>query len=451
MKKDQISIFDVKLNEDLKKDGPLALRMRPDTLEEFVGQEEIISPGKPLYRAIKSDRLSSIILWGPTGCGKTTLARIISNCTKAYFQQLNAVSSGISDLKRIVEDAKSRKAMYEQKTILFIDEIHRYNKSQQDALLPYVEDGTLIFIGATTENPYFEINDALISRSTVYKLRPLEKSDIIKIIKRCLNDKEKGLGIYDIDISDEAIEYLAIISNGDARQALNALEIAVLSTEKNEKGKIVIDKKIISESAQRKFINYDKTGDNHYDIVSAFIKSMRGSDPDAVVHYLARMIYAGEDPMFIARRIIICASEDVGNADPNALSVAVNAAQAVKLVGMPEGRIILAQAAIYVACAPKSNASYIAIDKALKDIEEKDVGEVPYHLRNNVFKDAEKFGYGLNYKYPHDYYGNFVEQQYMPDELSGTVYYSPTENGYEKNIKEHMKLLKNLTSKPIGK
>ncbi|NLM44330.1 MAG: replication-associated recombination protein A [Clostridiales bacterium] len=442
MKKDQISIFDVKLNEDIRKDGPLAIRMRPETLEEFIGQEEIVSPGKLLYRAIKADKLSSIILWGPTGCGKTTLARIISNSTKAYFQQLNAVSSGINDLKRAVEDAKSRRAMYSQKTILFIDEIHRYNKSQQDALLPYVEDGTLIFIGATTENPYFEINDALISRSTVYKLRALEESDIIKIIKRCLNDKEKGLGAYNINIPEEAIEYLAILSNGDARKALNALELAVFSTEKNEKGQIIIDKKIISESAQKKPVSYDKTGDNHYDTVSAFIKSMRGSDPDATVHYLARMIYAGEDPMFIARRIIICASEDVGNADPNALSVAVNAAQAIKLVGMPEGRIILAQAAIYVACAPKSNASYKAIENSLKDIEKKDIGKVPYHLRNISFKNAEKYGYGSDYKYPHDYNKNFVEQQYMPDALSGTIYYSPTENGYEKNILEYMRFLK---------
>ena len=336
MKKDQISIFDAKLNEDIRKDGPLAIRMRPETLEEFIGQEEIVSPGKLLYRAIKADKLSSIILWGPTGCGKTTLARIISNSTKAYFQQLNAVSSGINDLKERLK-MLNQEGQCTAKTILFIDEIHRYNKSQQDALLPYVEDGTLIFIGATTENPYFEINDALISRSTVYKLRALEESDIIKIIKRCLNDKEKGLGAYNINIPEEAIEYLAILSNGDARKALNALELAVFSTEKNEKGQIIIDKKIISESAQKKPVSYDKTGDNHYDTVSAFIKSMRGSDPDATVHYLARMIYAGEDPMFIARRIIICASEDVGNADPNALSVAVNAAQAIKLVGMPEG------------------------------------------------------------------------------------------------------------------
>lgn len=442
MKKDQISIFDVKLNEELKKEGPLAVRMRPKSLEEFVGQEDIISPGKLLYRTIKADKLTSIILWGPTGCGKTTLAKIISNSTKAYFQQINAVSSGVQDIKKAVEDAKSRRGFNGQKTIIFIDEIHRFNKSQQDALLPYVEDGTIILIGATTENPYYEVNDALISRSTVFKLKELEESDIKKIILRCLKDKERGLGAYNAMITDEALNLLAFLSGGDARKALNALELAVLSTDKDEDGRIIINEDIISESVQKKSVNYDKAGENHYDTISAFIKSMRGSDPNAAVHYLARMINAGEDPMFIARRIIICASEDVGNADPMALCVAVNAAEAVKMIGMPEGRIILAQAAVYVACAPKSNASYMAINKALEDLDKKDVGIVPYHLRNAAFKNAENYGYGAGYKYPHDYDNNFVEQQYMPDILSGTTYYNPTDNGYEKTIKKHLSDLK---------
>lgn len=442
MKKDQISLFDIKFKEDLKKEGPLAVRMRPETLEEFVGQEEIISSGKLLYRAIKADKLSSVILWGPTGSGKTTLAKIISNTTKAYFEQINAVSSGIQDIKRVMEEAKSRRAYNGQKTIMFIDEIHRFNKSQQDALLPYVEDGTIILIGATTENPYFEVNDALISRSTVFKLNPLKESDIEKIIIRCLEDKEKGLGAYNAKIKDEALKLLAALSNGDARQALNALELAVSSTEKDADGEIIIDRDTISECIQKKALNYDKTGDNHYDTISAFIKSMRGSDPDAAVHYMAKMIYAGEDPMFIARRIIICAAEDVGNADPMAITVAVNAAEAVKMVGMPEGRIILSQAAIYVACAPKSNASYLAVDTALKDVETKNTGSVPYHLRNAVFKGAEKQGYGAGYKYPHNYENNYVEQQYMPDNLIDTTYYYPSDNGHEKNIKEHLKFIK---------
>lgn len=443
MKKDQISIFDIKFKEDLKKEGPLAVRMRPESLDEFVGQRDIISPGKLLYRAIKADKLTSIILWGPTGSGKTTLARIISNTTKAYFEQINAVSSGIQEIKRAVDEAKSRRASNGQKTIMFIDEIHRFNKAQQDALLPFVEDGTLILIGATTENPYFEVNNALISRSIVFKLNPLSEEEIGEIIIRCLKDKEKGLGAFNASITDEALKLLAALSNGDARQALNALELAVISTEKNSQNEIILDKDIISECIQKKALNYDKTGDNHYDTISAFIKSMRGSDPDAAIHYLAKMIYAGEDPMFIARRIIICASEDVGNADPMAITVAVNAAEAVKMIGMPEGRIILAQAAIYVATAPKSNASYLAIDKALEDVANKNTGLVPYHLRNAAFKDAEKHGYGIGYKYPHNFEQNYVEQQYMPDDLLGITYYSPSDNGYEKDIKKHLMNLKN--------
>ncbi|WP_255227412.1 replication-associated recombination protein A [Lutispora saccharofermentans] len=438
-----MSIFDIKFKEDLKKEGPLAVRMRPESLDEFVGQRDIISPGKLLYRAIKADKLTSIILWGPTGSGKTTLARIISNTTKAYFEQINAVSSGIQEIKRAVDEAKSRRASNGQKTIMFIDEIHRFNKAQQDALLPFVEDGTLILIGATTENPYFEVNNALISRSIVFKLNPLSEEEIGEIIIRCLKDKEKGLGAFNASITDEALKLLAALSNGDARQALNALELAVISTEKNSQNEIILDKDIISECIQKKALNYDKTGDNHYDTISAFIKSMRGSDPDAAIHYLAKMIYAGEDPMFIARRIIICASEDVGNADPMAITVAVNAAEAVKMIGMPEGRIILAQAAIYVATAPKSNASYLAINKALEDVANKNTGLVPYHLRNAAFKDAEKHGYGIGYKYPHNFEQNYVEQQYMPDDLLGITYYSPSDNGYEKDIKKHLMNLKN--------
>ncbi|WP_442916746.1 replication-associated recombination protein A [Lutispora sp.] len=438
-----MSMFDIKFKEDLKKEGPLAVRMRPESLDEFVGQRDIISPGKLLYRAIEADKLTSIILWGPTGSGKTTLARIISNTTKAYFEQINAVSSGIQEIKRAVDEAKSRRALNGQKTIVFIDEIHRFNKAQQDALLPFVEDGTLILIGATTENPYFEVNNALISRSIVFKLNPLSEEEIGKIIIRCLKDKEKGLGAFNASITDEALKLLAALSNGDARQALNALELAVISTEKNSQDEIVLDKDIISECIQKKALNYDKTGDNHYDTISAFIKSMRGSDPDAAIHYLAKMIYAGEDPMFIARRIIICASEDVGNADPMAITVAMNAAEAVKMIGMPEGRIILAQAAIYVATAPKSNASYLAIDRALEDVESKNTGLVPYHLRNAAFKDAEKHGYGIGYKYPHNFEQNYVEQQYMPDDLLGITYYSPSDNGYEKDIKKHLANLKN--------
>ncbi|MFA7572176.1 MAG: replication-associated recombination protein A [Lutispora sp.] len=442
MKKDQMSIFDIKFKEDLKKEGPLAVRMRPDTLEEFVGQKEIISPGKLLYRAIKADKLSSVILWGPTGSGKTTLAKIISNTTKAFFEQINAVSSGIQDIKRVIEEAKTRRSSNGQKTIMFIDEIHRFNKAQQDALLPFVEDGAVILIGATTENPYFEVNSALISRSTVFKLNPLLESDIENIIVRCLRDSVKGLGAYNATITDEALKLLAALSNGDARQALNALELAVISTEKNSNGEIIIDNDTITECIQKKALNYDKTGDNHYDTISAFIKSMRGSDPDAAIHYLAKMIYAGEDPMFIARRIVICAAEDVGNADPMAITIAINAAEAVKMVGMPEGRIILAQAVTYVAAAPKSNASYLAIDKALEDVKNKNTGVVPYHLRNAAFRDAKMHGYGVGYKYPHDYENNHIDQQYMPDNLLGITYYSPSDNGHEKNIKDHLEYLK---------
>lgn len=430
------SLFDMNREQEMKKESPLAMRMRPETLDEFVGQEDIIAPGKLLYRAIKADKLTSLIFFGPPGTGKTTLARIIANTTKSYFEQLNAVTSGVADIRRVVEEAKNRKGMYSQKTILFIDEIHRFNKSQQDALLPYVEDGTLILIGATTENPYYEVNDALISRSTIFRLNPLRDEDIKRIVEKCIRDEKKGLGTFNIDISNDAMEHIINIANGDARAALNAVELAALTTEKSSDGRIHIDLKTAEECIQRRAVNYDKKGENHYDTISAFIKSMRGSDPDAVMHYLAKMIYAGEDPKFIARRIVVCASEDVGNADPNALLVATAAANAVSMIGMPEARIILAQAALYIACAPKSNSSVVGIDKAMKDIESRRTGPVPLHLRNDAFKGARDWGYGVEYKYPHDYEGNYVEQQYLPEDLKDVRYYYPSENGYEKQMKD---------------
>lgn len=436
MKNDMYSLFDMNREQEMKKESPLAMRMRPETIDEFVGQKDIVAPGKLLYRAIKADKLTSLIFFGPPGTGKTTLARIIANTTKAYFEKLNAVTSGVADIRRVVEEAKDRKGMYGQKTILFIDEIHRFNKSQQDALLPYVEDGTVILIGATTENPYFEVNDALISRSTIFRLNPLTNDDIRTIVERCIKDEKKGLGAYNIEISEEAMEHIINIANGDARAALNALELAALTTEKGSDGKIRIDLKTAEECIQKRAVNYEKKGENHYDTISAFIKSMRGSDPDAALHYLAKMLYAGEDPKFIARRIMICASEDVGNADPNALVVATAAATAVQMVGMPEARIILSQAALYISCAPKSNSAEAGIDKALKDIENKRTGPVPLHLRNDAFKGAKDWGYGIEYKYPHNYEGNYVEQQYLPDEIKDVRYYFSSGNGCEKRAEE---------------
>ena len=442
MKKDMYSLFDMNREQEMKKESPLALRMRPETLEDFVGQEDIVAPGKLLYRAIKADKLTSLIFFGPPGTGKTTLAKIIANTTKSYFEQLNAVTSGVGDIRRVVEEAKNRKGMYSQRTILFIDEIHRFNKSQQDALLPYVEDGTVILIGATTENPYFEVNDALISRSTIFRLNPLRSEDIRKLVERCVADEKKGLGSYNIVITEEAMTHMTNIANGDARAALNAVELAALTTERGIDGKIHIDLKAAEECIQKRSVNYDKKGENHYDTISAFIKSMRGSDPDAVLHYLAKMLYAGEDPKFIARRIMICSSEDVGNADPNALVVAMAAANVVQMIGMPEARFILSQAALYVACAPKSNSAISGIDKAMKDVENKKTGAVPLHLRNDSFKGAKEWGYGIGYKYPHDFEGNYVEQQYLPDEIKDAEYYFPSDNGYEKKMKELSKLKK---------
>jgi putative ATPase len=415
---------------------PLAYRMSPRTLEEYVGQEEIVGPGKMLYRMIKADRISSIILYGPPGTGKTSLARIIAATTKANFDKLNAVTSGVADIKRIAGDTQNQLLNPNGRTVLFIDEIHRFNKAQQDALLPFVENGTIVLIGATTENPFFEVNKALISRSSVFMLKPLHEKHILKIIRAALSDKERGLGNYDLAVENDAVNYLASISNGDARTSLNALELAVMTSDIREDGKIHIDLSTIEECVQKRAIMFDKSGEEHYDNISAFIKSMRGSDPDAAVFYLARAIYAGEDPVFLARRIIICASEDVGMANPNALQVAVAAAQAVHMIGMPEARILLSHAAVMVATSPKSNASYMAINKAMEDIEHKNTGRVPMHLRNAPAKGMETLGYGKDYKYAHDYNGNLVRQEYLPPEMKGTVYYNPTANGYESKIKE---------------
>ena len=408
-------------------DKPLAYRMRPRNLDEYVGQEHILGKDKILYRTIKADRLSSIILFGPPGCGKTSLARVISETTKYKFTKLNAVTSGVADIKKVIEEAKNPFLNPTGKCILFIDEIHRFNKLQQDALLPFVENGTVILIGATTENPYFEVNKALISRSMVFKLEPLKKEDILKVLKMSLERKD-GLGEYNIEISEETLSKIAEISAGDVRTALNGLEIAVLTTNMDRNGKIKITNEIAAESMQRKKAIFDKDGESHYDNISAFIKSMRGSDPNATVFYLARALDAGEDPMFLARRIVIAASEDVGMANPNALIVANSAMQAVHLVGMPEARIILSEAAIYVATSKKSNASYLAINKALEDVKTKDTGEVPMHIRNAPIEGMETLGYHEGYKYPHDYPGHVVEQQYLPDKMLGTKYYIKDEN-----------------------
>ena len=408
-------------------DKPLAYRMRPRTLEEYVGQKHILGKDKILYRTIKADRLSSIILFGPPGCGKTSLAKVISETTKYKFEKLNAVTSGVSDIKKVIEDAKNLFLNPTGKCILFIDEIHRFNKLQQDALLPAVEDGTIILIGATTENPYFEVNKALISRSMVFKLEPLSEEDILEVLKLSL-DRKDGLGEYNINIDEHTLKTIARISGGDVRTALNGLEIAVLTTEMDQDGYINITTQIAADSMQKKKAMFDKTGDSHYDNISAFIKSMRGSDPDASIFYLARALNAGEDPMFLARRIVIAATEEVGMANPNALVVASAAMQAVHQVGMPEARLILAEAAIYVATSKKSNASYLAINKAMEDVATKDTGEVPMHIRNAPVEDMKNLGYHEGYKYPHDYPGHFVEQQYLPDKMLGTKYYIKDEN-----------------------
>ncbi|MGM0471276.1 MAG: AAA family ATPase [Bacillota bacterium] len=428
--------------EKLEASAPLADRMRPTTLEEFVGQEEIVGKNKLLRRAIEADRLQSIILYGPPGTGKTTLAMIIAQQTSSEFNRLNAVTSGIQDIREIIEQAQERKRMYQTETILFIDEIHRFNKSQQDALLPAVEKGTITLIGATTENPYFEVNSPLVSRSRVFQLQLLTTEEIKQVIWNALEDEEKGLGKYNVDLTESALEHLAEVSDGDARVALNALELAVLTTPANNTGVKEITLEVAEESIQERSLNYDQSGDNHYDTISAFVKSMRGSDPDATLYWLARMIKAGEDPQFIARRIIVHAAEDVGNADPQALIVAVNTARAVEYLGLPEARIPLAQAAVYVATAPKSNAMIKGIDQALAAVEAKSISGVPNHLKDKHYQGASKLGNGANYKYAHDYEQNYVAQQYLPDELTDVKFYQPSQQGYEQQIEEFLADLK---------
>lgn len=437
-----MDLFDYMRANTMEKESPLASRMRPTTLDEVVGQKHIIGKDKLLYRAIKADKLGSVIFYGPPGTGKTTLAKVIANTTSARFEQINATVAGKKDMEEIVKNAKDSIGMYGQKTILFVDEIHRFNKSQQDYLLPFVEDGTITLIGATTENPYFEVNNALLSRSRIFELKPLEKQDIRELVMRAVYDTKKGMGTYGADITDEAADFLADVANGDARAALNAVELGILTTDKSDDGKIHITIDVAAECIQKRVVRYDRDGDNHYDTISAFIKSMRGSDPDAAVYYLARMLYAGEDVKFIARRIMICASEDVGNADPNALVVAVSAAQAVERIGMPESQIILSQAAAYVATAPKSNAAYMGIAKAMKTVADTRTMPVPAHLQDRHYKGAEKLGHGLGYKYAHDYPNHYVTQQYLPDGMEGMRFYEPSENGYEKKIREHMEFIK---------
>lgn len=438
-----MDLFDYMRMERKKQESPLAVRMRPRTLDEMVGQSHIIGKDRLLYRAIKADKISSLIFYGPPGTGKTTLAKVIANTTSAQFVQMNATTSGKKDMEQAVRQAKDIFGMYGNRTILFIDEIHRFNKAQQDYLLPYVEDGTIVLIGATTENPYFEVNSALLSRSKIFHLEPLSGKDIAGLIRIAVTDDERGMGAYGAEITEEAVSFIAEMAGGDARAALNAVELGVMTTEPGEDGKIVIDLNVAQECIQRKALNYDKNGDNHYDVISAFIKSMRGTDPDAAVFYLARMLDAGEDPKFIARRIMICASEDVGNADPQALQVAVAASLAVERVGLPEGRIILSQAASYVASAPKSNACIMAIDKAQEMVKRADTGQVPPYLRDAHYGGARDLGHGIGYRYAHDYPEHYVKQQYLPDAIRDERFYIPTENGYEKKIKMHLEHLKN--------
>ncbi|MDE6026119.1 MAG: replication-associated recombination protein A [Lachnospiraceae bacterium] len=437
-----MDLFQYMREDNMKGESPLAKRLRPERLEDIVGQEHILGEDKLLYRLIKADKLRSIILYGPPGTGKTTLAMVIANSTSANFKELNATTSGKKDIETVVTGAKDSLGMYGKKTILFVDEIHRFNKAQQDYLLPFVEDGTVILIGATTENPFFEVNSALISRSTVFQLTTLSKENIEELIKRAVYDNEKGMGAYNAEITDEAVSYLAQISEGDARRALNAVELGVLSTERdNATGKIIIDVNVAAECIQRRCMRYEKDGDNHYDTISAFIKSMRGSDPDAATYYLAKMLYAGESVTFIARRIMICACEDVGNADPQAIVVATACAQAVERIGMPEAQIILTHAATYVACAPKSNAVVNAISKAMDAVRTVNDCQVPPHLRDAHYSGAKQLNH-VGYKYAHEYPNHYVKQQYLPDPLVGTSFYEPGDIGYEKQIKEWMKFIK---------
>ena len=436
-----MDLFEYAREKNMKDEAPLASRLRPAVLDEVVGQKHIIGKDKLLYRAIKADKLSSIIFYGPPGTGKTTLAKVIANTTSAEFTQINATVAGKKDMEAVVQQAKETLGMYQKKTILFVDEIHRFNKGQQDYLLPFVEDGTITLIGATTENPYFEVNGALISRSSIFELHPLDKEDIKTVLRRAVYDTEKGMGSYGAVIDEDALEFLADLSGGDARNALNAVELGVLTTDRSEDGKIHITLEVASQCIQKRVVRYDKTGDNHYDTISAFIKSMRGSDPDAAVYYLAKMLYAGEDIKFIARRIMICASEDVGNADPMALTVAVSAAQAAERIGMPEAQIILSQAVLYVASAPKSNSACNAVFRAMESVKDHKT-TVPAHLQDAHYKGSQKLGHGVGYKYAHDYPKHYVKQQYLPDELVGTVYYEPTENGVEQRIRERLRRLR---------
>lgn len=437
-----MDLFDYARNKNQEHESPLASRLRPTCLEEVVGQEHIIGEDKLLYRAIKADKLSSVIFYGPPGTGKTTLARVIANTTSADFRQINATTAGKKDMQEAVEAAKDTLGMYGKKTILFIDEIHRFNKGQQDYLLPYVEDGTVILIGATTENPYFEVNGALLSRSVIFELKPLSQENIRKLLLRAISDREKGMGSYGAVIAEDALDFLADMANGDARNALTAIELGILTTPRSEDGKIHISLEVASECIQRRVVKYDKKGDGHYDTISAFIKSMRGSDPDAAIYYLARMLYAGEDVKFIARRICICASEDVGNADPMAMVVASSAAQEVERIGMPESQIILAQAAAYVACAPKSNSAVNGIMKAMKTVKTTMTETVPGHLRDAHYGGSTRLGHGVGYKYAHDWPNHYVRQQYLPDSLVGERFYELSDQGYEKQMKDWMERIR---------
>ncbi len=438
-----MDLFDYVREQKKEKESPLASRLRPVTLEEVVGQRHIIGKDKLLYRAIKADKLSSVLFYGPPGTGKTTLAKVIANTTSAEFTQINATSAGKKDMEEVVKKAKELRGMYGKKTILFIDEIHRFNKGQQDYLLPFVEDGTVILVGATTENPYFEVNPALISRSIIFELKSLAKEDIKELLKRAVTDEEKGMGAYGVKAEEDAIDFLADIANGDARAALNAIELGVLTTERGEDGAIHITLDVASECIQKRAVKYDKNGDNHYDVISAFIKSMRGSDPDAAIYYLARMLYAGEDIKFIARRMMICAAEDVGMADPNALNIAVSAAMAAERLGLPEARIPLAEAAAYIATAPKSNTALLAIDKAYRTVGSTKTEQVPAHLQDAHYKSSAKLGRGIGYKYAHDYPMHYVRQQYLPDGLTEEKFYEPTGIGYEKQAAAYLDKIKN--------
>lgn len=445
-----MDLFEYMRNKEQERESPLAARLRPTTLDEVVGQKHIIGRDKLLYRAIKADKLSSIIFYGPPGTGKTTLAKVIAGTTSAEFTQINATVAGKKDMEEVIQKAKDTAGMYGRKTILFIDEIHRFNKGQQDYLLPFVEDGTIILIGATTENPYFEVNGALLSRSAIFELKPLEREDIKELIHRAVYDKDKGMGSYDAVIEDDAMEFLADLSGGDARHALNAVELGIMTTNRSEDGKIHITLEVAQECIQKRVLRYDKTGDNHYDTISAFIKSMRGSDPDAAIYYLARMLQAGEQVAFVARRIMICAAEDVGLADPNALIVATNASLAVERIGMPEAMIILAQAAAYVATAPKSNSSVCAISEAMSAVEKTGNLPIPVHLQDAHYKGAAKLGHGTGYLYAHDFPNDYVKQQYLPDALVGTKFYRPSDNGYEVKVASHMERIIREEEERIG-